>query len=95
MKTARMNVAGTDIVVRRHDKVRQHGLSWRGWRRLRVELGKLAENFVWAQVGEQIKLPLARGFGAVIRKVDDHALIRALDGRMGSSTKLFRPSESQ
>ena len=83
VETARMNVAGTDIVMSRHDKVRQHGLSRvRGRGVFGVELGKLAEDFIRAEVGEQIKLPLARGFGAVIREIDDHALIRAFDGRM-------------
>ena len=77
-----MNVAGTNIVMGRHYQMRKHGLSRRRGRRFRVELGKLAEDLIWAHVGEHIQLPLARGFGAVIREVDDDALIRAFDGRM-------------
>jgi hypothetical protein len=77
VKTARVNVAGADIVVGRHHKVWQHGLSRRGGRRRRVELGKLAEDSVWAHVGERIKLPLARGLGTLICEINNHALVLA------------------
>ena len=49
VETARMNVAGTDIVMGRHDKVRKHGLSGEGLRCFRVELGQLAEDFIRAR----------------------------------------------
>jgi hypothetical protein len=71
------------IVASRHHEIRQRGLSRRTGRRFRVELGQLAQDFIRAEVGEEIKLPLARGFGAAIREIDDHALISAFDGRMG------------
>ena len=82
VETACVNVAGPDIVMRWHDKVRKHGLSGEGLRSFRVKLGQLAENLIRAQVGEQIKLPVARGVGTVIREIDDHALIRTFDGGM-------------
>ncbi len=51
---------------------------------------KAREDFIRAQVGEQIKLPLAGGFCTVIREIDNHAPIRAFYGPSGSRPDFVR-----
>ncbi len=72
------DVLGPDVVMSRHDQVRELGLR----RSLAFELPDLGRNPVGAEIGEQIDLRLPRGRGAVIGEVDDCALVAALDRRM-------------
>ena len=47
-----------------------------------LQLRQLALNAIGAELVEQIKLPLARGFGAPVGQVYDYALLNSVDRRM-------------
>ena len=79
----------------RHDQMRQKVLLRNG---LPPQLSKgrqFARDPVRPQGVQNAKLTAARGPSTAIGEIDDLSLPDSIDGGGGSSTKLFRPSESQ
>jgi hypothetical protein len=84
MQASDDDVVRPDIVVGRHDGMRQHRLVARAriFDAGPVQFGKLADNAVGPEFGKDIELSPARGFCATIREIDDHALIDTIDRKM-------------
>jgi hypothetical protein len=73
-----------DIVVARHDEMRQHRLCVmiRTFDATPVKPGELAPDPVRSEFTKNIELPLARSFSAPIGQVDDLTLFDAIDRGM-------------
>ena len=78
--------------MRRHDEMRQQRLAPARFAR---KSGKLGNDAVRTELGQQFHLCGARGLGALVRQVHDLALLGPSIALCGSSTKLFRSSECQ
>ena len=84
MQPAGDDILGPHIVMRRHHEMRQRELRLRSLRfdaRL-FQLRQMPLDAVGANLVEQIKLPQARGLGAPVGQVHDHALLDPIDRRM-------------
>ena len=80
---ARSTSLGADVVMRRHDEVRQQRLSAGAARRSpRLERRELARDAVGPERRRELELAAARGFGAAVGQVDDLALPGPVDRRM-------------
>jgi hypothetical protein len=75
------DVLGPDIVMTRHDEMRQRGLRLRAWTAdaFLLHLGELALDPVGAELAQNVELLPARGFRTPIGQIDDHALFDAVD----------------
>ena len=73
------DVAGSDLVMRRHDQMRQQRLVLR--RRWRFQRRDLAQDAVGAEIAQQVELTTARGLGPAVGEVDDLARRCALRSR--------------
>ncbi len=82
VQAAKHDVAGADVVMRRHDEMRQQRLVRGGRRRLRIDCGELAGDAIGTDPHEQVKLGAAGRCGAAVGQVDDPSLPGAVDGGM-------------
>jgi hypothetical protein len=84
MQSAGDDVCGPDIVVSRHDEVRQHGvdLSIGIFDAAPVEPGEMPLDPIWPELAENIELSPPGGGRATICQIDDHALFDAIDRSM-------------
>ncbi len=80
VQSADDHILGADVVMRRHDEMRQHRRLGRG-RGLAIanQCRRLAGKAIGAEVAQQIELAAPRRFGARVGEVDDHALGATLD----------------
>ena len=87
MQAAHVHIGLANVVMGRHDQMRQHGLdvvnSGFGWLHLRFERAELADDLVRPPRCEEIELALARSVGAMVGEIDDLALTFSLDRGMG------------
>nr|WP_240320663.1 hypothetical protein [Sphingomonas crusticola] len=91
----RDHVLAAYVVMIGHDQMRQHGLRrrWQGGGSLPGQLGPFAGDAARADRTEQVELSTARGLGAAIGEVDDHALPAPVNGgmwRIDEAGHLFR-----
>jgi hypothetical protein len=80
------HIAAPDVVVCRHDEMRQQRLIGRRLRLLfpaSLKSRVFTRNLVRSERGEKIKLGAARCFGATVGQIDDLALSFSVDGGMG------------
>src|SRR5665811_1271995 len=85
MKPSCDHIAASDIVMCRHDEIRQQRLVSGRLRSLFPASLKgrvFARNLVRPERGEKIKMGSARCFGATVGEIDDLALSFSVDGRM-------------
>ncbi|MNV83266.1 hypothetical protein D3C71_1770560 [compost metagenome] len=83
VQAAHVDVLLADIVMIRHDQMRQHRLRRRFSHPRGVKRDHFADDPVRTERGKQIELAAARCERPVIRQIDDLALPSAFDGRMG------------
>ena len=99
VKARRQHIACPDIVMGRHHQMRQRKLRRNGWCDRSFNPARQSRQFardpVWTQGVQNAKLTAARGSSTAIGEIDDLTLPDFIDGGVGSSTKLFKPSESQ
>lgn len=81
VKAMHHDIAFADIMVSRHDQMRQQWLH-RGRCGAGLQGGEFSKDAIRPKILEQVKLSLARGLGAPVGQVDDLALVGAFDGRM-------------
>lgn len=76
VETTGEDIARSDIVVRRHDEMRQLVLGGA----LPHDCCVFADDADWSEVGEQFHLRGARSPGPPVGEVDDFTLLRTIDG---------------
>ena len=99
VKARRQHVAWADIVMSRHDQMRQRELHRNGLCVVRFSPTRQGRQFardpVWTQGLQNAKLTAARGLARrSVRLMISPCPIPSM-AEWGSSTKLFKPSESQ
>ena len=94
VKTRRQQVAWTDIVMSRHDQMRQRELHRNGLCVVRFsptcQGRQFARDPVWTQGLQNAKLTVARGSGTLIGEIDDLTLPDLIDGGVGFLDKTFQ-----
>ena len=94
VQTPQLNILRPDVVMSGQGEMRQcrlRRLLLIGWN----EACNFARNAVWAERRQKLDLFAPGILGAPIGEIDDVALLGPSMAACGSSTKLFRPSDSQ
>ena len=94
VKARRQHVAWADIVMSRHDQMRQRELHRSGMRVVRFsptcQGRQFARDPVWTQGLQNAKLTAARCFSTLIGEIDDLTLPDSIDGGVGLLDKTFQ-----
>jgi hypothetical protein len=86
VEPSREDVSRAQLVMCRHDEVREHGLR----RRVSRQRGEFGDDAVRPQVCQQVDLPQPRNLSPLVRQVDDFALCRSVDRAVRLVDKALR-----